>query len=103
MLASGVNGTLYIGVTSSLHERVTIHKRELLEGFSKQYGVHVLVYYEMCETMELAISREKQLKKWNRLWKIRLIEEMNPQWCDLYDEVGGIEEGAAGGQSEFGD
>lgn len=69
----------------------------------KQYGVHMLVYYEMCETMELAISREKQLKKWNRLWKIRLIEEMNPQWCDLYDEVGGIEEGGAGGQSEFGD
>ena len=99
MLASGVNGTLYIGVTSSLYERVIVHRRELHEGFSQQYGVHKLVYYEMFDTMELAIAREKRLKKWNRLWKIRLIEEMNPQWGDLFDEVAGLEEGGAGGQS----
>ena len=101
MLASGVNGTLYIGVTSSLYERVIIHRRELHEGFSQKYGVHLLVYYEMFETMELAIAREKRLKKWNRLWKIRLIEEMNPQWCDLFDEIAGLEEGGVGGQSGF--
>ena len=101
MLASGVNGTLYIGVSSSLHERVIQHKREMHEGFSSAHGVHLLVWYEMFETMELAIAREKRLKKWNRLWKIRLIEEMNPQWRDLFDEIEGIEEGGSGGQSGY--
>ena len=101
MLASGVNGTLYIGVTSCLYERVIIHRQEIHEGFSQPYGVHMLVYYEAHETMELAIVREKRLKKWNRLWKVRLIEEMNPQWDDLFDEIEGLEQGGVGGQSGF--
>ena len=90
MLASGVNGTLYIGVSSMLYERVIIHKQDLLEGFTSRHQVHLLVWYEMFDTMEKAIAREKRLKKWNRLWNIRLIEEMNPRWDDLFDEVEGI-------------
>ena len=86
MLASSRNGTLYIGVTSDVVHRVSIHKQDLLEGFTKRYGVHRLVYYETHETMELAISREKRLKKWTRAWKIRLIASMNPEWEDLFDD-----------------
>ena len=89
ILASGRNGTLYIGVTSELFERVGVHRQGLIDGFTKKYGVHRLVYYEMHESMDAAILREKQLKKWNRAWKLRLIESMNPEWEDLFDEVGG--------------
>lgn len=87
ILASGYNGTLYIGVTSHLIQRVWQHKQDLVEGFTKRYGVHFLVYYEMHEEMLAAIQREKQLKKWNRQWKINLIEKMNPAWKDLWEEL----------------
>jgi len=89
ILASGRNGTLYIGVTSDLLDRISIHVQELAPGFTAKYHVHQLVYYEMHETMDAAIAREKQLKKWNRLWKIRLIEQANPEWIDLFDRNSG--------------
>jgi len=89
ILASGRNGTLYVGVTSDLAGRISIHIQDLLPGFTSKYRVHRLVYYEMHETMEAAIGREKQLKKWNRLWKLRLIEAANPEWIDLFDRPGG--------------
>ena len=96
ILASRRNGTLYIGVTSDLAQRVTLHKQDLIEGFTKKYGVHRLVYYEMHPTMDAAILREKRLKEWRRLWKIRLIESMNPEWIDLFDErTGEILDGPA--------
>ena len=96
ILASRRNGTLYTGVTSDLHGRVSLHKQDLIEGFTKKYGVHTLVYYEMHETMEAAIRREKQIKEWKRAWKIRLIESMNPEWLDLFDErTGAILDGPA--------
>jgi putative endonuclease len=78
-----------IGVTSDLFQRIVLHKQDLIEGFTKKYRVHCLVYYEMHPTMEAAIRREKQLKEWRRLWKIRLIESMNPEWIDLFDEATG--------------
>ena len=84
MMASKRNGTIYVGVTSDLPSRAYIHREGLIEGFTRRYGVHRLVWYELLETAEPAIRREKQLKKWNRAWKIRLIEEMNPTWDDLY-------------------
>ena len=87
MLASRRNGTLYIGVTSDVVQRVWQHRNDLADGFTKKYGVHRLVWYEVHETMESAIGREKALKKWNRAWKVRLIEEGNPDWVDLYEEV----------------
>jgi putative endonuclease len=87
ILASQRNGTLYIGVTSDLVKRVWEHRNDLREGFTKRYGVHQLVYYEMHGDMSAAITREKQLKKWNREWKLRLIEERNPTWQDLWEEV----------------
>ena len=87
ILASRRNGTLYVGVTSDLIKRVWQHKNDLVEGFTKQYGVHVLVWYEPHETMESAIKREKAIKKWNRKWKLKLIEQSNPQWRDLYKEL----------------
>ena len=90
ILASQRNGTLYIGVTSTLFSRTIVHRADLRDGFTKRYGVHRLVYYETYPTMEAAIRREKQLKKWNRLWKVRVIEEMNPSWVDLFDEANGI-------------
>ena len=86
IMASKKNGTLYIGVTNDLIKRVYAHKNDLVEGFTKKYGVHQLVYYEQTEDVKSAIQREKQLKKWNRGWKIELIEKMNPDWKDLYDE-----------------
>jgi putative endonuclease len=96
ILASKRNGTLYIGVTSALPDRVSIHKQDLIDGFTKKYGVHMLVYYERFNTMEEAITREKRLKKWNRAWKIRLIEQMNPDWTDLFDEFWGeVQNGSA--------
>ena len=87
ILASRRNGTLYIGVTSDLVKRAYEHKQDLVEGFTKRYGVHELVYFEMHEDMVSAITREKQLKKWNRAWKIELIEKRNPEWRDLYAEL----------------
>ena len=98
ILASSLNGTLYIGVTGDLLGRISIHKQDLVDGFTKRYGVHRLVYYETHETFKAAIRREKQLKKWRRLWKIRLIEQMNPQWDDLLDDLWGVVESGRGGQ-----
>ena len=86
-MASKQNGTLYIGVTGDLAKRAWEHKNELLEGFTKKYGVHRLVYYEMHGDMLSAIAREKQMKKWNLAWKLELIEEKNPEWNDLWDEI----------------
>ncbi len=85
ILASARNGTLYIGVTSDLEGRVSVHLQDLLGGFTAKYQVHRLVYYEMHESMDGAILREKRLKKWNRQWKLRLIESANPEWLDLFD------------------
>ena len=87
ILASQRNGTLYIGVTSDLVQRIWQHQNGIVDGFTQKYGVHMLVYYELHEDMENAIIREKRLKKWNRAWKLRLIEEMNPEWNDLYDTI----------------
>jgi putative endonuclease len=87
ILASKRNSTLYIGVTSGLVERIWQHKNDAVEGFTKKYGVHTLAYYELHEDMESAILREKRLKKWNRAWKLRLIEEKNPDWNDLYPSI----------------
>ena len=87
ILASKQNGTLYIGVTSELAKRAWTHKNDVIEGFTKRYGVHRLVYYEMHPDMTSAIVREKQLKKWNRAWKLELIESNNPKWNDLWSEI----------------
>ena len=87
ILASKRNGTLYIGVTSDLVKRVWEHKYNMVEGFTKRYGVHQLVWYELHESMESAILREKRLKDWKRSWKLDLIESMNPDWQDLYDSI----------------
>ncbi len=87
ILASKRNGTLYIGVTSDLLQRVWQHRTGMVEGFTKRYGVHSLVYYELHTDMRDAILREKQLKKWNRAWKIELIEQDNPEWRDLWFEL----------------
>ena len=87
ILASKKNGTLYIGVTSDLVKRVYEHKQNLTDGFTNKYNVHNLVYYEPHQEAKEAIVREKQIKKWNRKWKLRLIEEQNTKWCDLYNEI----------------
>ena len=84
ILASQKNGTLYIGVTCNLVQRIWQHKNDLVEGFTKRYGIHMLVYYELHSDINSAITREKQLKKWNREWKLGLIEQNNPQWQDLW-------------------
>jgi putative endonuclease len=89
ILASQRNGTLYVGVTSDIVRRVWKHKVGMLEGFTKQYGVHRLVYAEFHETMADAISREKRIKEWRRAWMLELIERGNPTWKDLYDEFVG--------------
>lgn len=89
ILASRIGGTLYIGVTNDLVRRVFEHKSKFVRGFTKQYDVTRLVYYEQYDDIELAIQREKRLKKWNRQWKIRLIEERNPNWDDLYPAIAG--------------
>ena len=83
ILASKRNGTLYIGVTNDVLRRAWEHKSDAVEGFTKRYGVHLLVYCETFEDISHAIRREKQMKKWNRAWKLRLIEERNPEWLDL--------------------
>jgi putative endonuclease len=87
LLSSKRNGTLYIGVTSDLLKRVHEHKNNLVEGFTKKYNVHKLVYYEATEDVNSAITREKQLKKWKRRWKIEPIKKKNPEWRDLYFEL----------------
>ena len=87
IMASNRNGTLYIGVTSDLIARVWQHKNNVVEGFTKTHAVHQLVWYEAHENMASAISREKSLKKWNRIWKLRLIEQLNPEWQDLYEQL----------------
>ena len=87
ILASQRNGTLYIGVTSNLPRRLYEHREELLDGFTQKYTVHLLVYVELHDLMTTALLREKQLKKWRRAWKLRLIEEQNPDWRDLYDDL----------------
>ena len=87
ILASQRNGTLYVGVTSDLVRRVWEHKNDTVDGFTKEYGVHILVYYELHGNMLVAITREKQIKKWNRVWKIKLIESTIPEWRDLWEEI----------------
>lgn len=87
ILTSKRNGTLYIGVTGDLRKRVWEHKHDLMDGFTRRYKVHMLVWYELHSDMSSAIIREKQLKKWNRKWKLQLIERINPQWKDLWPEI----------------
>jgi len=87
MLASKLGGTLYLGVTSELIARVWQHRSDVVEGFTRRYRVHRLVYFEQFESMVLAIEREKELKKWRRAWKVALIERDNPQWLDLWPSL----------------
>jgi putative endonuclease len=87
ILASRKNGTLYIGMTDDLVRRVWMHREGVLAGFTKEYGVKILVWYEQHETRESAFARERAMKKWNRAWKIELIQKMSPEWRDLYDDV----------------
>ena len=92
LLASGRNGTLYLGVTGNLIQRVWQHREHLVDGFSKEYGVTQLVWFEQHDTMESAITREKRIKKWRREWKLDLIERSNPYWNDRWPEVVGQDE-----------
>jgi len=87
ILASKRNGTLYIGVTSDLVKRIWEHKNNMVKGFTKRYNVHRLVWYELHESMETAITREKRLKNWKRKWKLELIESSNPKWQDFYHRI----------------
>ena len=87
ILASCKNGTLYIGITNNLKKRVYEHKNGLMEGFTKKYNINNLVYFEIYNCVNSAILREKRIKKWRRTWKIKLIQSMNPEWNDLYDEI----------------
>ncbi len=87
ILASKRNGTLYVGCTSDLLKRVYMHKNDFVKGFTKKYGVHMLVYYETCDNYAGALQREKQIKEWKRQWKIELIEKVNPEWQDLYEQI----------------
>lgn len=87
ILASKRNGTLYVGVTGNLLKRVWEHKNDLVEGFTRKYSVYKLVWYELCSDISAAIVREKQIKKWNRAWKLSLIEQTNASWRDLYEDL----------------
>ena len=87
ILCSKRNGTLYTGVTSNLITRVYEHKKNLADGFTKKYSVHLLIWYEVHQSAESAITREKQIKAWKRAWKLRLIEASNPEWDDLYEDI----------------
>ena len=87
MLASQPNGTLYIGMTDDLVRRVWEHRTGAVPGFTRKYGVKILVWFEQHETREAALMRERQLKKWNRAWKLELIERQNTSWRDLWDEL----------------
>ena len=88
LLASQRNGTLYAGVTSNLTARVHQHRQGLVRGFTRKYGIKLLVWFEQHPTMESAITREKRIKKWNRAWKLELIEAANPDWRDLAEDLG---------------
>ena len=90
ILASARDGTLYTGVTSNIYDRMIQHRNGAFAGFTHRYHVHMLVYYEIHNTMVEAITRERRIKKWERAWKVRLIQEMNPEWLDLFDEENGI-------------
>jgi putative endonuclease len=103
MLASRPNGTLYVGVTSALFDCIIDHREGTFGGFTAQHGIKTLVYYEMFDTMDEAIRRETRLKSWKRLWKIRLIEQMNQTWADLFDPTDGVRAVGIAGQSELGD
>ena len=85
--ASALGGTLYVGITNDLVRRIYEQRMGLAEGFTKKYGIHRLVYFEQYNDVEIVIQREKRLKKWNRAWKIRLIEEANPDWVDLHPQI----------------
>lgn len=87
IMASKRNGTLYTGVTSNLKKRVYQHKNGTYDGFPRKYNVHMLVWYEVTNSIEAAIRREKQIKKWRRKWKLKLIEELNPEWRDLSEDL----------------
>jgi putative endonuclease len=87
ILCNKRNGTLYTGVTSGLRKRIYEHKNNLIDGFTKKYNVHLLVWYESHESAESAITREKQIKEWKRPWKLELIEKNNPAWNDLYESI----------------
>ncbi len=87
LLSSGKHGTLYLGVTNDLVRRVYEHKNKLAPGFTSRHNVHRLVWFECYDDPSSAISREKEIKKWRRAWKVRLIEENNPDWADLYDSI----------------
>ena len=87
MLASQKKGTVYIGVTSDLKKRIWEHKNNVVKGFTEKYDVHNLVWFEPHESAESAITKEKQMKEWKREWKVKRIEEMNPNWSDLYDRI----------------
>ena len=86
-MASKRNGTLYTGVTSNIHKRIYQHKNKLADGFSKKYSVDILVWYELHDSMESAITKEKQIKNWKRQWKLELIESFNPDGNDLYESI----------------
>ena len=90
ILATKRNGTLYVGVTSDFVSRISEHKQDLNDGFTKRYKIHRLVYIEMHDAMDAAIKREKQVKRWRRAWKIALIEKSNAEWRDLYPELSGL-------------
>jgi putative endonuclease len=87
IVASGRNGTLYVGSTDSIIVRTSQHRQKLFEGFTAKYGVDRLVWYEIHETREAAFKRERQIKKWNRVWKLELIEKANPEWRDLFEQL----------------
>jgi putative endonuclease len=96
ILASKPYGTLYVGVTSDIAQRMAQHQQGLIEGFTKKYSIKTLVYYEMHDVMDTAIAREKRLKRWRREWKYRIIEQMNPTWVNLFDvQTGAIAFGSA--------
>ena len=100
ILVSKPYGTLYVGVTSDLNHRMAQHAQGLIEGFTRKYGIKLLVYYEMHEAVEVAIAREKLLKRWRREWKYRIIEQMNPEWRNLFNpETGEIGFGSADEQN----
>lgn len=86
-MASARNGTLYVGVTRDIVRRVSEHKHQVVEGFTKTYKVHHLVYFEPHDNLLHTVTREKQIKKWRRVWKLKLIEKFNPDWRDLYDDI----------------
>ena len=98
ILASKRNGVLYTGVSSAPWDRINAHKQGLIDGFTRKYGVGILVYIEFHDTMDVAITREKRIKKWNRAWKVRLIEQSNPEWQDLWLPSGEILAHGRGGQ-----